>query len=264
MVQPWTHISHKHFFQTVALAPARALLLDYDGTLAPFHVQRNQAFPYPGVCEILSAISQCRHTRLVIISGRALGDLIPLLEVEPLPELWGSHGAERRLPTGERQHDSLTLQQQAGLTAAWGLAQQHGIESVCEVKPMSLAVHWRGLSPHQIENLRALVLEAWTTPSTASGLRLHAFDGGLELRPVGRHKGDAVQTICADLPPGALVAYLGDDLTDEDAFEALNGGKGTRVLVRPDVRDTVADIWLRPPTELLHFLTSWHNVFCNP
>jgi trehalose 6-phosphate synthase/trehalose 6-phosphate phosphatase len=55
------------------------------------------------------------------------------------------------------------------------------------------------------------------------------------------------------------VAYLGDDLTDESAFRAVNalGGAHLSVLMRRENRVTDADIWLRPPAELRLFLTRW-------
>jgi len=52
------------------------------------------------------------------------------------------------------------------------------------------------------------------------------------------------------------VAYLGDDLTDEDAFAAM-GNRGLSILVRGEVRRSCARFWLRPPEELLHFLDEW-------
>ena len=54
----------------------------------------------------------------------------------------------------------------------------------------------------------------------------------------------------------AVAAYLGDDLTDEDAFKAIKG-KGIGVLVREEPRKTAADIWIKPPDELLSFLSNW-------
>ena len=54
----------------------------------------------------------------------------------------------------------------------------------------------------------------------------------------------------------APIAYLGDDRTDEDAFRALQG-RGLTVLVRQELRPTSAELWLRPPDELMHFLNDW-------
>ena len=59
-------------------------------------------------------------------------------------------------------------------------------------------------------------------------------------------------------PAKIPVAYLGDDLTDESAFQALNG-HGLSVLVRSEFRETSARVWLRPPVELMAFLQRWLN-----
>ena len=58
---------------------------------------------------------------------------------------------------------------------------------------------------------------------------------------------------------GMPVAYLGDDLTDETAFRAVNSlrSRGLSVLVRREWRQTAAEVWLRPPWELIEFLEAW-------
>ena len=55
------------------------------------------------------------------------------------------------------------------------------------------------------------------------------------------------------------MAYLGDDLTDEAAFRAVNdaGLSSLSVLVRQEWRETSAEVWLRPPEELKGFLKRW-------
>jgi trehalose-phosphatase len=82
------------------------------------------------------------------------------------------------------------------------------------------------------------------------------FDGGLELRAPGKNKGDAVNTILNEAGPKVAAAYLGDDQTDENAFRAIKE-RGVSILVRPEPRPTVADVWLRPPEELGRFLREW-------
>jgi hypothetical protein len=108
--------------------------------------------------------------------------------------------------------------------------------------------------------------EAADRPSMACGPRLdpigdalawHDFDGGIELRAAGRNKGDVVRTLAAEAGPDAALAYLGDDLTDEDAFRAMPD-HGAAVLVRERLRPTAANLWVRPPAELLAFLGRWH------
>jgi trehalose-phosphatase len=249
----------ERFFADLGRAKARALLLDYDGTLAPFQIERDRAFPYPGVRELLRAMQQAGHTRLVVVSGRAIADLAPLLGLDPLPELWGAHGWERQRPGGAHEQVALEPPAVRGLAAALGLAQARGLAERCEHKPTSLALHWRGLDAPAIEELRAWARQHWLALAHSSGLVIHEFDGGMELRAPGRDKGHAVRAILGELGEGAMAAYLGDDRTDEDAFAAIKG-RGLAALVRAEPRPTAADIRLRPPDELLAFLRRWHEI----
>jgi trehalose-phosphatase len=246
------------FFAELGRAEKRALLLDYDGTLAPFHTQRDQAAPYPGVREILGAMQRAGHTRLAVVSGRAIADLAPLLGLDPPPELWGTHGWERQLPGGARELATLAPAAVRGLDAALALALARGLAERCERKPTSLALHWRGLPAPAAQELRAWARQHWSQLAHSAGLATHDFDGGVELRAPGRDKGDAVRTILGELGEGAVAAYLGDDLTDEDAFAAIKG-RGLAALVRDEPRSTAADVRLRPPDELLAFLKRWHK-----
>jgi len=88
------------FLGSVAKAPLSVLLLDYDGTLAPFVMERSQAKPYAGLHDVLQRIVDAGRTRLVIVTGRDALEVGPLLGVEPQPEIWGAHGLQRLLPNG--------------------------------------------------------------------------------------------------------------------------------------------------------------------
>ena len=248
----------ERFFADLGRARARALLLDYDGTLAPFQIERDQAVPYSGVRERLVAIQRAGHTRLAVISGRAIADLAPLLGMHPPPELWGAHGWERQLPGAMRELATLEPAATRGLEAALDLVQAHGLMERCERKPTSLALHWRGLPAPAAQELQEWARRHWMPLGRSAGLAAHDFDGGIELQVPGRDKGYAVRTILDELGPGAVAAYLGDDLTDEDAFAAIKG-RGLAALVRAEPRPTMADIRLRPPDELLAFLGRWHG-----
>jgi trehalose-phosphatase len=244
------------FWRSLRQAPQRALLLDYDGTLAPFREERSQAVPYAGVREELEAILADGTTRMVIISGRRIEDLLPLLGLEQPPEIWGCHGWERLLPDGGYELGDLPEGAAKALEEAECRVRQAGHAERCERKPVSVAFHWRGLDPEKIARLENEMTEAWTPLAERGGLELHPFDGGLELRVPGRDKGFAVRRIFADLDEGAAVAYLGDDRTDEDAFRVMEG-RGLSVLVRREPRPTAAELRLEPPEELLQFLSQW-------
>jgi trehalose-phosphatase len=247
------------FYQRLRTAPERALLLDYDGTLAPFRIHRDEALPYAGVREILDAIMDSGHTRLVIVSGRWTRDLTPLLGLKRLPEIWGSHGWEQLKPDGGyavTRIDENSLQKLVEADDWINDIERCG--GRCERKPGSLAIHWRGLPPEKIGAIRERVSEGWRTGRMQENLVWHDFDGGIELRAPGPHKGFAVDAVLSGMGPRTVAAYLGDDQTDEDAFEAIQG-RGIGVLVRPQFRATAADVWLQPPAGLLEFLQRWHD-----
>ena len=163
------------------------------------------------------------------------------------------------MPDGSYQKAVLSSSVARGLGAAAGWMAAMGWSAHLERKPSSLAVHWQGMKTGEIEEIRARLLEHLPRLAAEKGLSLHAFDGGLELRPPGITKAQAVETIPTEMQDKALGAYLGDDLTDEDAFAAVKG-RGLGVLVRQDLRETKADVWLRPPEELLDFLRRWEAV----
>ena len=244
------------FYRRIAAAPFRVLMLDYDGTLAPFRVDRDRAAPYPGVRERVEALLEAEHSRVVVVTGRALGEIDALLGVDPPPEVWASHGWEHRGGDGEVQRFPLPKGAATGLGLARHFIAEQGLGAASESKPASVALHWRGEPAGIAAERERAARQTWSPIAERHGLELHSFDGGLELRAPGRDKGAAVRETLGEAPPGAVAAYLGDDLTDEDAFRALPEG-ALGVLVREEWRPTEAGAWLRPPEGLLDFLDRW-------
>ena len=243
------------FFRRAALARERLLLLDYDGTLAPFHRRPEDAMPYAGVPEVLGRLARDGRTRVVIVSGRRLVDLRGPLSRIPHAGAWGTHGWEHLTAGGEhiefQPEASARRRLQLAEPAARRLAM---LGARVERKGASVAIHWRGLREPNRSEVRERIGSEWR--AHAGTLDLLEFDGGLELRARGRTKADAVREALASSAPGCACAYLGDDLTDEDAFAAI-AGRGLAVLVRPEWRETAASVWIRPPEELLEFLERW-------
>lgn len=244
------------FFRRLANARESVLLLDYDGTLAPFVRERDRAVPYPGVGERLHRLVKIPANRLVIVSGRWSRDLKPLLGLKTFPEIWGCHGAERVFPDGRevlRQIGELAV---SGLVAVDEWARKQGLAKYIERKPTSVAFHWRGQPQEKIRSMSEAIIDRWQSQLAGYSLQLHEFDGGLEIRVQGVSKADAVREILGETPADTPLAYLGDDLTDEDAFAALPEN-ALRVLVRRELRATRADLWIQPAEELLAFLDRW-------
>jgi len=250
-------LNYGNFIASIAAAPARLLLLDYDGTLAPFRVDPGEAHPYPEVVPVLKDVMSAGGTRVVIVSGRPAVELPPLLALDPRPEIWGSHGWERLQPDGTTQLEQPSDEERRALDDA-ARAAGASIESGArmERKLASIAIHWRGLDDDVARACRDAIGRAWSPYLSSGTLALLEFDGGVELRAPGCNKQHAVKAVLATTPADAAIAYLGDDMTDEDAFSAIKA-RGVSVLVRAEFRPTAADVWLRPPEDLVAFLEHW-------
>lgn len=249
-------INVSEFFNRVGRTKNRALLLDYDGTLAPFQKLRHRAFPHPDIQDALNTIIAAGHTHLAIISGRHTGELIPLLGLQKLPEIWGSHGHERLRESGLYDISIMSRRAKEGLRKAQEMLRNRARSPDLETKPGALAIHWRGQPKTQQRLMFRIAMEIWKPLADQYSLQIRQFDGGLELRTPGRDKGSAVHTIAQELGANTIMAYLGDDLTDEDAFRAVKK-YGLGVLVRTRYRKTLAQLWLKPPEELIKFLDLW-------
>jgi trehalose-phosphatase len=247
------------FFDRLAAARRRVLMLDYDGTLAPFRVRPEQALPYEGVVEALGGLIAQQGTRVVIVSGRRASDVAALLPTGSRPEIWGAHGWERLKPG----HDVEAEEPAAEVRIALAEADRRAAElrqsgARIERKPASIALHWRGLPVPTLARLCEQAEAAWRPLAGGGLLEWLPFDGGVELRARGANKQHAVKAVLSEAGTATPVAYLGDDITDEDAFRVVKG-RGLAVLVRPEYRETAADLWIRPPHELLEFLGRWRG-----
>jgi trehalose 6-phosphate phosphatase len=247
-------------FRSVAKAEMSTLCLDFDGTLAPFRVDPMTVHPWAGVVDLLDAIQQTGRTRLAIVSGRPSQDVVAQLGLQRTPEIWGLHGAERRYPDGTLQQQELSAVHLTALAEARAAIVAAHPDFRLEEKHNSVGVHWRGVpAPNGVaaalEAAKVKIFELLKPIAAKADMRLLQFDGGLELR-AGRDKGDALALILSEMPATSPVAYLGDDVTDEDAFAVLRN-RGLSVLVRRHWRPTEAKAWLRPPVQLRRFLRDW-------
>lgn len=268
---PWSSNACAAWWRQLAAASRSVLMLDYDGTLAPFRLERMEAVPYPGVAERLRRLSCEPRTRLVLISGRPARELVQLLPSDLHIEIWGSHGRERLDPDGNVTAFRPSAEQQTGLDQFESALEQSGLAAVIEKKVGSLAIHTRGLPAADAQQITSFAQEthdSLTEDANHAGLAWLPFDGGLELRALGCTKASAVRAILRRELPDAPAAYLGDDLTDEDAFTALHAhnlrARTLSVLVRAEPRPSLADLWLKPPAELLAFLDRWLAAVTRP
>jgi trehalose-phosphatase len=246
------------FFDRFAGGVRPLLLLDYDGTLAPFRVNRFQARPWAGVRELLQRIQIQNRTRIAVITGRPAAEIAPMLALDPPLEVWGLHGAKRLYPDKRRELEQAPIATQARLEELRQFLKRNSLGGLFEDKANGVVMHWRGASRKKAKQIELRTRQLFEPLAQLQGLALLDFDAGLELR-VGRNKGGAVKAILAEAGAESPVAYLGDDLSDEAAFRAVNqlSSRGLSILVRRKWRETAAQLWLRPPHELKNFLMTW-------
>ena len=243
------------FFCTFAGGANPLLLLDYDGTLAPFRVDRFTARPWAGVRDLLARLQRQGRTRMAVITGRPAKEIAPMLGLEPRLEVWGLHGAERLYPDGRRELEQAPAATRQKLEELRRHLQRDSLGGLFEDKANGAVMHWRGHSARKAKQIEERTRALFEPLAQMEGLALLEFEAGLELR-VGRNKGGAVKALLAETGSASPAAYLGDDLSDEAAFQAMKG-RGLSVLMRRQPRETAADLWLRPPADLRGFLERW-------
>jgi len=242
------------FWERVRRAPRKHLALDYDGTLAPFRVERMRAVPLDGVIDCLASISRRPDTILVIISGRPVDEILDLVGDIGLTVV-GSHGWEVRAADGSRCGMTPSAAQERRLRRAEREVRKRGLESRAERKVASLAVHTRGLSGGTAEEIESELVRLWEADAPRAGLAPRRFDGGVELRAAGIDKGTILDDLLRDEPEDTFCVYVGDDETDEDAFRALQG-LGVTFCVGAAERATLASRRL-PNVDAVETLLRW-------
>ena len=235
--------------------PRTLVFLDYDGTLTPIVERPELAKLDQAMRHTLSRLAE-RHT-VAVISGRELNEVRSLVGLDGVIYA-GSHGFEIAGPEGndsllERGEEYFSLIDEAEQLLRDRLSGLEGV--LIERKRLSVAVHFR-LAPPEAESVVSESVDE--VMSRLRGLRRSAGKKVIELQPgIDWNKGKAVDWLLAWLgadPGVSLVIYIGDDLTDEDAFRALRG-RGVGIVVRdPEPRDTYADLYLEDPDEVRVFL----------
>lgn len=228
-------------------AQKRCILLDYDGTLAPYQKLPALAAPEKELLNLLQDLSRDPQTEVIIISGRDSGTLERWLGHLPLT-LVGEHGALVR-PKGENWKElvSLTSEWKDQVRPLMQLFVDRCAGSFIEEKISTLAWHYRNthaeLGFTRSRELRNSLLQL--TANTP----LQVIDGNkvLEVRRIGVDKGTTALSMLSSMEPD-FVLCMGDDTTDEDMFRAL--------------RDRAWTIRIgRGNTEAAHNLLSQNEVF---
>lgn len=215
------------------LLDGAALFLDFDGTLVELAESPQAINVSEHLGPLLDRLSARLAGRLAIVSGRSLADLDRHLSLSGIAAA-GSHGLELRLPDGRSVAGAVPgALAEARAEIIRFAADAPGL--IAEEKPYSIALHYR-----QSPAREAAVLALAGSLAARTGLVVQSGKMVVELRPAGADKGDTVRTLMAEpVFAGARPIFVGDDLTDENAFAAAAAMGGGGVLVGP-ARETAA------------------------
>lgn len=248
-----------------------ALFLDVDGTLLEIAANPREVSVSDDLRERLRALSLAAGGAVALVSGRALTDLDSLFAPLTLPSA-GLHGFEHRGVSGGYRRRPLPAA--AALTTARDamlqLARRHA-GLLVEDKQFALALHYRGAP--QLEDAVVAAMRD-IAALVADELELQRGKMVVELRPRGATKAQAVAAFLEEAPfAGRLPIFIGDDLTDEPAFELVNRLGGSSAVVNaarpsaararlPDVasvHDWLAELQAEPAAALRRLAATAHG-----
>jgi trehalose 6-phosphate phosphatase len=218
--------------------------LDFDGTLAPEVDDPQRARALPESQAAVMRLLASPHTRVALVSGRALASLQQVTDVPKEVLLVGSHGIELRLDTPDTQL-SLTPTELARVRELKVMLEEisRSFEGAwVEPKPAGFALHTRRVIGENGRAARQLAQQRAETE--LPGLTMRRGKNLVEFSVRSTTKGEAVEFL-RDYTDATAVFYTGDDVTDEDAFAALSrsdvGVKCGRGETAADFR--VSDPW---------------------
>lgn len=242
-------------------SPRRLLMLDYDGTLAPFQVERDRAHLTRRMRDALSAAVGIGDP-VAVISGRPLTQLHELLHGIRVT-LVGEHGWEEQLPGEAPRLHVVPKIAAARLGLAHRAAVACGWRDQLEVKRASIVLHTRGMPRERATAIEHQCQELWSHYFERDGLQLATIDGGLELGASQRGKGVVAWELMQRQPTGTLPVYVGDDEVDEQAFRVVRPHGVTVRIGRPHM-PSAAEWRLGTVDDVAAFLEHWRSVVPRP
>lgn len=231
-------------------AGKRCILLDYDGTLAPYQKLPSLAVPSNELIELLKHLSDESSNEIVVISGRDVDTLEKWLGKLPL-NMIAEHGACVKYKGGEwKEQMPINTEWKDQVRPMMQLFVDRCAGSFIEEKKSTLAWHYRNTNS-ELGFMRSRELRNSLLQLTAN-TPLQIVDGNkvLEVRMVGVDKGAAATNMISALKPDFILG-IGDDATDEDMFKALRDKAYTVKIGRAN---TSAQYTILSQREVLPFL----------
>jgi len=235
------------------------LFLDYDGTLTPIVDHPDRAVLSSETRKILTSLVRIPGIRLAVVSGRALADIKKRIRIRNMVYV-GNHGLEMEgphfkytppLPDSYSPHLTMLRIRLLCMIKTYP-------EAELENKGFSLSLHYRRLDPKKVRILLREARRILEPYRLSNRVRIHIGKMVLEIRPpVLWNKGKAVEWLLdwwswMHVSQAYMPVFIGDDLTDEDAFKAI-GNKGLCIRIGR-ARWSNAEYYLEGPQEVLLFL----------
>ncbi len=210
-----------------------SLFFDFDGTLVDLAATPDAVIVDQRLLDALDSLADRFPGRVAIISGRSIAQLDAMLgRHAQLFAVAGSHGAERRTPQDGHVAAERPPSLEAAADAFRAFADANGL--VYEAKSLGAGLHYR-MAPALEADSVALAEDL----SATHGLTLQRGKMMVELRTPGDKGGALRQLIAAPDMAGSTPYFFGDDVTDEDGFEAASDLGGVGILIG-DARPTAA------------------------
>jgi trehalose 6-phosphate phosphatase len=208
-----------------------ALFLDVDGTLLEIANSPDAVRVPASLRNTLELASERVSGALALISGRKLGELDQLFAPSVFPAA-GQHGFERRDYDGNMLLPLVDTERlQSARQVLVTLVERYpGL--LLEDKGTGLALHYRN-APHLEASLRQIMNELLICAAPQFELKPGKFV--FELTPAGYSKRTAIEAFMQEAPfAGRTPVFVGDDVTDEDGFAAVNALDGYSIRVGAD------------------------------
>jgi len=233
----------------VAASPRPLLVgLDVDGVLAPIVDHADDAVLLAGMGWAVDAVARLADVCVAVVSGRSVAGLEQFGFGDHV-QVIGSHGMETRglamAPLGAREQTLLQRLDDAAVAAA----DRAGDGAWVERKPASVVLHVRQADDVAGPAAIVVLIDAITS---IDGATTKAGSGVLEAFARHADKGTALVELGRRLGVATTV-FVGDDVTDEDAFAQLSP---TDIAIKVGDADTIAPHRLCDPAAVLTFLRS--------
>lgn len=246
------------FIENLQQANKILLCLDFDGTLVSFKNDPNDVKIPPHIQSLIEQFRSKKKYDVVIITGRTLKDIKDKISIGGI-NIAAVHGLHIEFSDGNQ----VVVDQAKSITSELNkikketdevFANEKGVH--VEDKKYTIAFHYRMASKENATSFKEQFIQIAKKYDTEDSIQILKGDKVIEVRPLGWNKGSAVHYLLQNIPHESSFypLYIGDDTTDEDAFQYIDD-MGLTIFVKNDSRlETHASYYVNDPEEVVSFL----------